>query len=145
MANLYTQRTYDAALLLASATAVASATTTTGSLILDVGSGLVDGNLIIDVASLDIASTDETYNFILEGSPDATFGTAGNITAIARQVIGYGTATAKGVDAVSDVAGRFCIPCRNERNGTTYRYVRLICISAGTTPAITYTAFLAKD
>ncbi len=144
MGKLHSQVTYDAGLLLADATAVSTATTTTGSLILDIGSGFVDAELVLDVSGMDVSSTDETYNFILEGSNTSTFGTATDITALCRPVLGYTAATAKGVDGVTDGDGRFVFPFRNERNGTNYRYARLICISAGTTPAITYNAFMAK-
>lgn len=147
MANLYSQFTYDAALLLrASTTAITS--TETGSLILDVGNGLVDADLVIDIATMDVASTDESYTFVLEGSPDAAFGTAGNITILAilgaGSVAGVLTATGAPLGA-ADTVGRYVVPFRNERNGTTFRYLRLKTVIAGTSASTTFMAFVAKD
>jgi hypothetical protein len=143
----YSSRTYDAALLLrASTTAITG--TETGSLILDVGLGLLDADLIIDVATMDVASTDEAYVFVLEGSPDAAFGTAGNITVLLIAGLGSaaGVATATGAPlGTSDGTGRFLFPFRNERNGTLYRYLRLKTVIAGSTPSLTFTAWIAKD
>lgn len=147
MANLYSQRTYDAALLLR-ATASAITSTETGSLILDVGNGLLDADLILDVHTMDVASTDESYTFILEGSPDAAFGTAGNITVLATAGLGSaaGVATATGGPlGTSDGVGRFLVPFRNERNGTTFRYLRLKTVIAGTSASLTFEAWIAKD
>lgn len=147
MGNLYSQRTYDAALLLrAPTTAITS--TETGSLILDLGVGLVDADMVLDVATMDVASTDESYTFVLEGSPDAAFGTAGNISILAIAGLGSaaGVATATGAPlGTSDTVGRFIVPFRNERNGTTFRYIRLKTVIAGTSASTTFTAFIAKD
>lgn len=147
--NLYSQRTYDNALLIRAAGAAITATET-GSVILDLGAGgdgagasLVDGALIADVTAIDVATGDEGYTFILEGSPDATFGTAANITVLAMQKIGGATGAAP--LGTADGAGRFLIPFRNERNGTVYRYVRLYTVIAGTSPSLTFSAFLAKN
>ena len=142
MANLYSQFTYDNALLIrASTTAITS--TETGSVILDVGTGLVEGYLVLDVATLDVVTGDEGYLFLLEGSPDAAFGTAGNIRVVGELTLGGATATAP--NGAADAIGRFAIPFRNERNGTTYRYLRLYVALSGTTPSTTFTGWLAKD
>ena len=142
MANLYSQYTYDnATLIRASASAITA--TETGSVILDVGAGLVDGYLVLDVATLDVVTGDESYHFMLEGSPDAAFGTAGNIRIVAQLHLGGATATAP--NGAADAVGRFVIPFRNERNGTTYRYLRLVTTIAGTSPSTTFIGFLAKD
>jgi hypothetical protein len=142
MANLYSQRTYDNALLVRAAAANIVATET-GSLIVDLGTGLVEGYLVLDITAMDATTGDEAYTFMLEGSPDAAFGTAGNITVLAMQRTGGATgATPLGT---ADSVGRFAVPFRNERNGTTYRYVRLYTLLAGTTPILAFTGWLAKD
>ena len=139
MANLYSQFTYDNSLLLAASAAHTTAQTDVGSTILDLGAGLVEGYLIIDVTAIDVASTDEYYVISLEGSNVAAM-TSGSVElAVSRQ----GNVTAPG-DADTAV-GRFAVPFRNEQNGTTYRYVRLSTAVAGTTPSITFSAWLAKD
>jgi len=143
MANLYSQRTYDNALLIRALGAAITATET-GSVILDIGAGLADGDLVIDYSALDAATGDEAYHFMLEGSPDATFGTAGNIMVVAQLLVGGATATAPN-GAADAAAGRLLVPFRNERNGTIYRYLRLYTKLAGTSPSIIFQAFLAKD
>ncbi len=146
MANIYSQRTYDNALLLKAAALVASSAA--GSLILDVGNGLVDADLIIDATAVEVDSSNESFEIVLQGSPDATFGTAANIVALASITVGHHsstrlTALAQGTD---DVVGRFLLPVRNEKNGTTYRYLRIATIVVGTIgTGINYTAWLAKD
>ncbi|OGB23346.1 MAG: hypothetical protein A3I66_01390 [Burkholderiales bacterium RIFCSPLOWO2_02_FULL_57_36] len=137
--NIYSQYTYDAALLLEAAAAHTTEQTDVGATILDLGPGLVEGNLVIDVTAIDVASTDEYYTVSLEGSNVAAM-TSGSVElAVSRM----GNTTAPG-DADTGV-GRFVIPFRNEKNGTTYRYVRLSTKVEGTTPSITFSAWIAKD
>lgn len=146
MANTYSQRTFDAALLLKAAGLVAA--TGDGSLILDVGTGLLDADLIIDVTALEIDSNNESYEIILTGSPDATFGTAANIVPLASITIGDHASTRLAVMELGadDTVGRYCVPIRNERNGTTYRYLRLTYVVVGTVvTGINFSAWLAKD
>lgn len=146
MANLYSQYTYDAATLLKAAGLVAASAD--GSLILDVGTGLLDADLVINVTALEIDNSDESYTIILEGSPDATFGTAANIMPCAVVMIGDHASTAQALlqQGADDVVGRYVVPIRNERCGTTYRYLRIRTQVAGTiATGINYTAFLAKD
>jgi hypothetical protein len=138
MSNLYSQFTYDDDLLLAASAAHTTAQTDVGATIIDLGAGLVHGFLVIDVSAIDVASTDEYYVISLEGSNVAAM-TSGSVElAVSR----LGNVTAPG-DA-DTAAGRFAIPFRNEQNGTTYRYVRLSTVVAGTTPSITFSAWLAK-
>lgn len=141
MANLYSQYTYDAAMLIR-ATGAAITSTETGSLILDVGAGLLSGCMVVDITALDVTTGDEAYSLMLEGSPDAAFGTAGNIRVVSELRIGGATFTTP--NGAADAVGRFVIPFRNERNGTLYRYLRLYTLIAGTSPSIAFSAFLAK-
>jgi hypothetical protein len=138
MANLYSQFTYDNALLLKAAGLVAS--TTTESTILDLGSGLVDGYLVLDVSAIEVASNDEIYLVCLEGSNVAAM-SSGSVT-LAQIELGNATAPA---DADTGT-GRFVVPFRNEQNGTIYRYVRIYTEVAGTiATGINFVAFIAKD
>ncbi len=145
--NIYSQRTYDAALLLKAAGLVGASAD--GSLILDVGTGLLKADLVLDVTALEIDTTDESYTVILEGSPDAAFGTAGNIVPLAKITIGHHSSTAGVLQAQGpdDAVGRYLVPVRNERNGTTYRYLRIRTVVAGTigSGGINFMAWLAKD
>lgn len=138
MANLYSQFTYDDALSLKDAGLVAS--TTTESTILDIGGGLVDGYLVLDVSAIETATGDEKYTIHLEGSNVAAM-TSGSVT-LANIPLGNKTDPA---DAATST-GRFVVPFRNEQNGTLYRYVRIYTLVAGTiATGINFSAFLAKD
>lgn len=136
--SLYSNRTYDDALLLKDAGLVAS--TTTETTILDLGAGLVDAELILDVSACEVASNDEIYLVCVEGSNVAAM-TSGSVT-LAQIELGNATAPA---DADTGT-GRFLVPFRNEQNGTIYRYVRIYTEVAGTVATgINFTAWIAKD
>ena len=92
---------------------------------LDLGSGFAPGGLgrsaaaVVQVTTLDTADGNESYSFVMQESNDnATFVAAGAATAV----------TAAGVAAVK---GRI-----------TRRFVRLALTTGGTTPAITFRAWL---
>jgi len=137
MGNLYSQFTYDDALELKASAAVTS--TTTESTIVDLGAGLVDGFLVVDVSACEVASTDEIYLVCLEGSNVAAM-TSGSVC-LTQLEMGNASAPA---DADTST-GRFVIPFRNEQNGTTYRYVRIYTEVAGTiATGINFSAFIAK-
>lgn len=130
----------DAGLVAASAAAqVAGA-----ARVLDLGAGLVEGNIVVDVSAIEIASADESYDIVVQLSPDSDFGTAGNIVErLARHV---GAKASKRTDSDKDDAtGRYVIPVDNENAGTIYRYMRLYTVVAGTIASgINYTAWLCK-
>lgn len=133
----YSRFTYDNATLLKAAGLVAA--TAAGSVILDLGDGLMKANLILDVAALEVATGDEIYTVALEGSNVADM-TSGSVT-LAAKALGNAPAPA---DADTGL-GRHVIPVRNELAGTLYRYVRIHTTVAGTiATGINYSAFLAK-
>ena len=143
MANLHSQFTYDDALNLKDAALVAASADE--SVIVDIGNGFVDAFLVIDVSAIETDSSNETYAIILEGSPDAAFGTAANITALTRTVMGHSSGTALAPTGTTTTTGRFAVPFTNEVNGTMYRYLRLRTVVAGTVgTGINYSAFVAK-
>lgn len=111
--------------------------------ILDLGGAVeVNGELIIDITAIETASTDEIYTIMLEGSNSSSF--ASGIEDLALLRVGHATALTGGNDTTSTV-GRYRIPFRNERNGTTYRYLRVYTLVVGTiATGINYTARLAK-
>ena len=138
MANVYSQRTYDHSMLLKAAGLVAS--TTTETTILDLGAGLFEGDLVIDATAVEVASTDEKYTIHLEGSNSSTM--ASGSVSLCNIQLGNNTAPAD----QDIVEGRFIVPFRNEQNGTTYRYVRIYTLVAGTiATGINFSAFIAKD
>lgn len=137
MASDYSRFTYDDSLKLKAAGLVAA--TAAGSLVVDLGNALFDGNLVIDVSAMEVATGDEIYTIALEGSNVAAL--ASDSVTLAQIVLGNNPAPADADTAV----GRFVVPVRNEQNGTVYRYVRIHTTVAGTiATGINYTAFLAK-
>lgn len=136
-ANEYSRKTYDHELLLKAAGLLAA--TTVGAIILDIGPGLVDCDLVLDVSAIEVATGDEIYTVYVEGS---------NVEAMTSGSVILATAQLGNVAAPSDAdtaTGRFIFPFRNELNGTIYRYVRLHTAIAGTiATGINFTAFLAK-
>lgn len=146
--NIYSQYQYDASLLLKAAALVAA--TANGTLELDVGAGLLCAHLVIDATAVEIDSNDESYEIIVQGSTVAGFGTAAAIAPLASITIGdkasvRGAAGVTGI-GTDDVAGRYVLPFRNERNGTIYRYLRLRTVVVGTiATGINYLAFVAKS
>lgn len=108
--------------------------------ILDLGAGLVDGFLVIDVSACEIADGNEIYTVSLEGSNVAAM-SSGSVC-LAKKVFGNLVVP---MDGALSTAGRYVIPFRNEEGGTLYRYVRLSTLSAGTVVnGINFSAFIAK-
>jgi len=139
--NLYSQHTYDASLLLKAAGLVAASAD--GSLILDLGGGLFDGVEVIDVTALEVATGDETYQIIYEGSPDVGF-TAGTLAVLQRIMLGA-VAASTAPQGFADAVGRFTVPLRNERNGVLYQFMRIRTVVIGTiATGINYSTWLAK-
>lgn len=133
--------TYDDDLSLKASAAVTSSAA--GTLILDLGTGEVRGDVVIEVSALAIDGNDELYNIILQGSPDAAFGTAANV----QELVGI-SLSAKEVKVTDsdkdDVIGRYVVPFSNRHGETNYRYVRIYTVNVGATSSITYRAFLTK-
>jgi len=135
----YTQHTFDAALVLKAAGLVAA--TANGSLIVDIGSGFVDADVVIDLTACEIASGDEIYTVSIEGSNDATMATGS--VCLGRKVFGNLVVP---MDAALSAAGRYVLCFRNEENGTLYRYVRVHTTVAGTiATGINYSAFIGAE
>jgi hypothetical protein len=116
--------------------------------ILDLGTGRVCGQVVVDVSALEIASGDERYTLIIQGSSSPTF--ASDIVILAAMPLGDGSTIGtafggSGVD-VDDTTGRYVIPVCNERNNIYYRYLRGWTDVAGSiATGINFAAFLAKD
>ena len=106
----------------------------------DVGAGLVEGNLVVDVTAIEIASNDERYAIKLQGSSKADFADTFEDLAILE----LGAHEVLGGDQDSE-AGRYVIPFRNERKGTVYPYLRVYTDVSGTiATGINYSAHLTK-
>lgn len=137
MANLYSQFTYDTSLVAKTAGLLAASADGT---IIDLGDGLVDGFLVIDLTACEIASGNEIYTVSLEGSDVAAMD-SGSVC-LAKKVFGNLVVP---MDAALSASGRYVVPFRNEEGGETFRYVRLSTLIAGTiATGINFSAFLAK-
>lgn len=135
--NQYARFTHDGDLEMKAAGLLA--VSTDGS-ILDLGEGLFDGFLVIDMTACEVASTDEIYTVSVEGSTVAAMTSAG--VCLAKKVFGNVVVP---MDDDADALGRYVIPFRNEENGELQRYVRLSTLIAGTiATGINFSAFLAK-
>lgn len=134
--------TYDDLLEMKASAAVTA--TAVESLIIDTCSttSYFNGTVVIDVSAIDVTTGDENYIIHVQGSSSATF--ASDIVNLATLELGDGNTG--GADVVSGT-GRYELKFGNEipQNGTTYRYLRLSNVVAGTSPSITYAAFAARD
>lgn len=134
--------TFDAALQLKDAGAVtASGAATVGAVarVVNVGAGVLSANLIVDIATLDVAGGDEAYDIRLQGSTDPTFAT--NVSILARVQSGTGF----GQDSFG--VGRVSAPFQNtSESGEILPYLRAyhnIVPGAGTA-SINYQAFIGQ-
>lgn len=95
--------------------------------IIDLGDGIVEGYMIVDVDAILCSAADVLYEIFLQGSQSATFATAGLVRNLAALELGAGelltnaTATTGDQGAAGD---RYVVPFRNELNGEVFRYVR---------------------
>lgn len=114
--------------------------------VIDLGNGLCEGYMIVDIDAIDVAAADELYNIKLQGSNVAAFATAAAIVDLAQVNIGSGellAAATAGAD-VGAAGSRFVVPFRNSQGGTIYRYVRAYqLIANGTGETITNTIWLS--
>ena len=76
---------------------------------LSVGAYPVRGDLVIEVTALEIASNDEAYTLVLQGSPDSDFGTAGNIKELCALHLGAKETKLTDSD-LDDAIGTFVVP-----------------------------------
>lgn len=133
----YDLRLKDAGLVAASAAAQVGGS----NKIVDVGAQRFDGRVIIDVSACEVATGDEKYVIIVQGSSSSTF--ASNVWNLASIPLGDSTVSLESADTA---AGRrqeiaFC----NEVNGTVYRYLRVYTQVVGTiATGINYTANLVQ-
>ena len=107
--------------------------------ILDLGEGFVEGNLIIDVSAVEVATGNEIYTISLEGSSVAAMTSLS--VCLAKKVMGNLVVPMDNATGT----GRFVIPFHNEENGVLNRYVRLSTLVAGTiATGINFAAYVTK-
>lgn len=139
MARHFLNAPFDAATVLKTAGALTAAST--DGTILDVGAGMLEASLILDITAIDVVTGDEVYDIILQGSNSATF--ASGVNNLWRARLGDSALTDESVDTV---IGRLQALVLNSKDGQNkFRYLRLRTKCAGTTPSINYSAFLTKQ
>lgn len=81
---------------------------------------------VVNITALDLSSTNETYDLVIEGSVDTAF--------TAPKQLGSMTVAA---------TGRFTVLFDNDQDDVVYRYIRYRPVLGGTTPSITGQVYLA--
>lgn len=109
--------------------------------IFQIGPGRMDSTLVVSVTAIDISSGNELYDLYLQGSDSPTL--ASNVFTLAHLQLGHSSVLLGGAN-VSSVVGRYEVPFTNVVAGTILLdYVRLRLVAAGTTPSITFDAWIA--
>lgn len=105
------------------------------------GPGRFEGVLIIDVSAIDVSSNDEFYHLVLQGAASgaSAFTTKENV---AQLTLGAG-AVRPGAPINSPI-GRYEIPFTTDQHDVVYDWVRLYTDLGGTTPSITFKAWIAE-
>lgn len=115
--------------------------------IIDLGDGIVEGYMIVDIDAIDVDEADELYEIWLQGAQSATFATAGLVRNLAGLELGAGELLTNETSTTGDqgAAGdRYVVPFRNVINGEVFRYVRAYLeIADGTGESITTTIWLS--
>lgn len=136
---------YDTELLMKDDGLVASsaaAQVSSAAKILTVGDAVFKGILVIDVTAIEIASNNELYTIVVQGSTSASF--ASDIQNLAE--LSLGATEVRPGGAIDSTTGRYELPFINEQDGVTYPYLRVYTTVAGTiATGINYTALIAKD
>lgn len=109
--------------------------------VIDVGTGRVFGNLVIDIQAIKTSVGDEKYRLLLQGAvTDPAFGSElGNMV-----IVELGHNSVIDEDATTTAGTRIVVPFTNAIGDRLYSQVRFRVVPSGTAPSITYTARLAK-
>lgn len=110
--------------------------------ILNVGAARMDATVLIDVTAVEIASADEKYDVILQGSNSPSF--ASGIQNLAQ--MNFGATAVRQGGAQNSTTGRYEMPFTNYQDDTVYQYLRLFNVVAGSIASgINYAAFIGKQ
>jgi hypothetical protein len=109
--------------------------------ILDLGTGFMNADMVIDLTAIEVDTGDELYIIGWQLSSKADFAD----TIVEAVSLKMGDAAVLPGDADTAI-GRYTVPVHNNYGGTVYRYARLFVTIAGTiTPGgINFSAFLTK-
>ncbi len=125
----------------ATAQAAITATGYVGTQLDQGAAAITDMTCVINVEAIDVASNDEVYTFRLIGSNVANR-SDGRILAVMQIGAIAGISPETVVAAIGD---QLQVLFRTERNRTAFRYIDLHLTVAGTTPSITFNAYLSRQ
>lgn len=112
-----------------------------GATAMDIGPGRHDFTLVVDITALDIASANELVTFVLRGSANADMSDPQQLA-----ILQVGATASRLGGAIDSVIGRYLVEAANEAPmGTEWEYVDLDVIVSGTTPSVTFSAYLSLD
>ena len=107
--------------------------------VVNLGNGLVRGNMHIDITRIDINDNDEIYRLHLMGGSDSSFT---NEVSLCELELGAKEVVEGNQD---NLISRFVLPFQNEQAGVVYPHVRVRHEIAGTSPKLNYSARLEPD
>ena len=109
--------------------------------IIDLGVGRFEGIVVFDLTAVEIASNDELYTALVQGSSSATF--ASDVQNLAQ--LDFGATEVRLGSAIDSLVGRYELAFTNEQKDLQYRYLRLWTVVAGSiATGINYTAFVSR-
>jgi len=109
--------------------------------IYQLGPGRMDTVLVINVTAVDVSTGNELYDLYLQGSDSATM--ASNVHILGHLQLGDSTVLLGGA-TVDSIIGRYELPFQNVVAGSILLdYARMRLVAAGTTPSITFDAWIA--
>lgn len=100
--------------------------------------------LVVDVSAFDFGNTDEEARITVQLGTVSGFGSGVIANKVTLPMGLAGGIAGSGADNDTAV-GRFTVDVDNEHKGTVYRFMRLWVDVAGTTPSITFTAWLVPQ
>ena len=109
-----------------------------------------EGDLVIDVTALEVATGDEAYSLVYQLSDDASgngVGFDGGDTVVNMAVVPMGLIGGLADSTADDDEdlGRVVLRVNNLHKGTLFRFARMFTVVVGTiATGINYTAFLSK-
>jgi len=122
-------------------TSSAAATVDSSARVVNVGSGFVKGELVVDISAIEIGETDQIYTVAVQGCAVEDFSTGPpDIEDLGLMQFGEATALGGNVDTEP---GRYVIPFDNKKDGVVYPYLRVYTTVAGSeTPSVNFKAFI---
>lgn len=149
MAQYNRAGTFDSLLELAdgaaAVTSSAAGLVDTAAKVIDLGgAAFMKGLAVIDVSACKVSAGDEDYEIKIQGSNTAAFGGT-DIVDLANLNIGDASILPGASDKTT---GTYEVPFCNQSavagSNVIFRYLRVYAVLAGTSPSVTYTAYITK-